>query len=74
MPGRLGSTFWKLLGASTEKNQARSLTEVEASADYEGKAKDLDDEKANAAKAAAHASGFPPKVEPCTPGVKFFTF
>ncbi len=45
MPGRLGSTFWKLLGASTEKNQARSLTEVEASADYEGKAKDLDDEK-----------------------------
>ena len=45
MPGRLGSTFWKLLGASTEKNQARSLTEVEASADYESKAKDLDDEK-----------------------------
>jgi len=45
MPGRLGSTFWKLLGASTEKNQARSLSEVKGSADYEDKARDLSDEK-----------------------------
>src|SRR4051812_8911198 len=45
MPGRLGSTFWKLLGANTEKNQARSLSEVKGSADYEDKAKELSDEK-----------------------------
>src|SRR6266487_3656057 len=28
----------------------------------------------NAATAAAHESGFPPNVEPWTPGVRFFTF
>lgn len=44
-PGRLSSKFWKLLGASTERNQARSLSEVKGAADYEKKAADLDDEQ-----------------------------
>ncbi len=44
-PGRLSSTFWKLLGASTEKDQARSLSEVEASANFDEKAGGLDDEQ-----------------------------
>jgi preprotein translocase subunit SecA len=45
LPGRLSSRFWRLLGASTEKNQSRSLAQVSASADYEEKAADLDDEQ-----------------------------
>jgi preprotein translocase subunit SecA len=44
-PGRLSSTFWKLLGASTEKNQSRSFAEVKVSADYDEKAQGLDDEQ-----------------------------
>jgi preprotein translocase subunit SecA len=44
-PGRLSSRFWQLLGASTEKNQRRSLTEVSASAEYGEKAAGLDDEQ-----------------------------
>ncbi|OKH72142.1 accessory Sec system translocase SecA2 [Mycolicibacterium sp.] len=44
-PGRLSSKFWKLLGASTERNQARSLSEVKGAADFEEKAADLDDEQ-----------------------------
>jgi preprotein translocase subunit SecA len=44
-PGRLSGKFWKLLGASAEKNQSRSLTEVSASAEYDEKAAGLDDEK-----------------------------
>jgi preprotein translocase subunit SecA len=44
-PGRLSGKFWKLLGATTEKNQSRSLTEVTASADYEDKAAKLTDDK-----------------------------
>jgi preprotein translocase subunit SecA len=43
--GRLSSRFWRLLGASTEKNQSRSLTQVRASADYDEKAAGLDDEQ-----------------------------
>ena len=27
-PGRLSQRFWKLLGASSEKNQTRSMSEV----------------------------------------------
>ena len=50
-PGRLSSTFWKLLGASTEKEQSRSLAEVKASTRYDDKAEGLDDEQLrNAAK------------------------
>ncbi|MGH3542909.1 MAG: accessory Sec system translocase SecA2, partial [Mycobacterium sp.] len=43
--GRLSSQFWRLLGASTEKNQSRSLAEVRTSADYDKKAAGLDDEQ-----------------------------
>jgi preprotein translocase subunit SecA len=44
-PGRLSSRFWQLLGASTEKNQSRSLAEVKASAEYDEKAAALDDKQ-----------------------------
>jgi preprotein translocase subunit SecA len=44
-PGRLSSRFWRLLGASTEKNQSRSLTQVTASDEYKEEAADLNDEK-----------------------------
>ncbi|MBO0675969.1 accessory Sec system translocase SecA2 [Mycolicibacterium sp. S2-37] len=43
--GRLSGKFWKLLGAATEKNQGRSLGQVTASAEFEAKAADLDDEQ-----------------------------
>ena len=44
--GSLSGRFWRLLGASTEKNQGRSLSQVTASAEYDEKAAgllDLDD-------------------------------
>jgi preprotein translocase subunit SecA len=41
----LSGRFWRLLGASTDKNQSRSLAQVKASADYDDKAADLDDEQ-----------------------------
>jgi len=41
--GRVSSRFWRLLGASTEKNQNRSLAEVTASAEYDEEAADLKD-------------------------------
>jgi preprotein translocase subunit SecA len=44
-PGRLSGRFWRLLGASTEKNQTRSLAEVTASSEYDKEAADLNDEK-----------------------------
>jgi preprotein translocase subunit SecA len=43
--GRLSSRFWRLLGASTEINQSRSLAQVTASSEYDEKAADLDDEQ-----------------------------
>ncbi|OBJ74396.1 accessory Sec system translocase SecA2 [Mycobacterium sp. 1274756.6] len=43
--GRLSGKFWKLLGATTEKDQSHSLSQVRASADYDAKAAGLDDEK-----------------------------
>jgi preprotein translocase subunit SecA len=43
--GRLSSRFWRLLGASTEKNQGRSLAQVTASAEYDDKAAGLDDDQ-----------------------------
>ncbi len=43
--GRLSGRFWKLLGASTEKNQGRSLHLVTASAEYDEKAAGLDDDQ-----------------------------
>lgn len=49
--GRLSGRFWKLLGASTDKDQSRSMDLVAASADFDSKAADLDDEQlAKAAK------------------------
>ncbi|MGH3560798.1 MAG: accessory Sec system translocase SecA2, partial [Mycobacterium sp.] len=43
--GRLSGKFWKLLGASTEKDRSRSLAEVDAAAEYDEKAAGLDDEQ-----------------------------
>ena len=44
-PGRLSSRFWRLLGASTEKNQTRSLAEVTTSSDYDDEAAGLTDDQ-----------------------------
>jgi preprotein translocase subunit SecA len=41
----LSGRFWRLLGASTDKNQSRSLAQVKASAEYDDKAADLDDQQ-----------------------------
>ena len=43
--GQLSSKFWKLLGASTDKNQNRSMDQVRASAEFDEKAAGLDDEQ-----------------------------
>ncbi|QIV84322.1 accessory Sec system translocase SecA2 [Mycolicibacterium frederiksbergense] len=43
--GGLSNRFWKLLGASTDKDQARSMTQVSASSKFDEKAADLDDEQ-----------------------------
>jgi preprotein translocase subunit SecA len=43
--GRLSSRFWRLLGASTEKNQSRSLAEVTTSSEYDEEAADLSDKQ-----------------------------
>jgi preprotein translocase subunit SecA len=43
--GRVGNRFWKLLGASTERDQARSMAQVDASAGVDKKAAELDDEQ-----------------------------
>jgi preprotein translocase subunit SecA len=43
--GRLSSRFWRLLGASTEKNRSRSLADVTASAEYDEEAAGLTDEQ-----------------------------
>ncbi|OIN79161.1 accessory Sec system translocase SecA2 [Mycobacterium malmoense] len=44
-PSRLSSRFWRLLGASTEKNRSRSLTEVTSSSKYDDEAAGLTDEQ-----------------------------
>jgi preprotein translocase subunit SecA len=43
--GRISGRFWKMLGASAEKNQERSLSEVRDSAAFDEKAAGLDDEQ-----------------------------
>jgi preprotein translocase subunit SecA len=43
--GGLSNRFWKLLGASTDKDQARSMTQVRDSAKFDEKAAELDDEQ-----------------------------
>jgi preprotein translocase subunit SecA len=45
LSGRLSGRFWKLLGASTEKNQSRSLAQVKGSTEFHEKAADLTDEQ-----------------------------
>ncbi|OBA61863.1 accessory Sec system translocase SecA2 [Mycobacterium sp. 1100029.7] len=44
-PGRLSSRFWRLLGASTEKDRSRSLAQVSDSSEYDEKAAGLKDEQ-----------------------------
>ncbi len=41
--GRLSRGFWRLLGASTERVKAQTMAEVEASAQFDEKARGLDD-------------------------------
>lgn len=43
--GGLSNRFWKLLGASTDKDQARSMTQVRAASKFDEKAAGLDDEQ-----------------------------
>ena len=43
--GRVSSRFWKLLGASTDKDQTKTTAQVRASAHFDEKASDLDDEQ-----------------------------
>ena len=51
--GRVSNRFWKLLGASTDKDQTRSMAQVGASADFDEKAADLDDEQLKQGRRAA---------------------
>ncbi|OBF92581.1 accessory Sec system translocase SecA2 [Mycobacterium sp. 852014-52450_SCH5900713] len=44
-PGGLSSRFWRLLGASTEKNRNRSLSQVTDSSEYDEEAAGLTDEQ-----------------------------
>ena len=41
--GRISNRFWKLLGASTDRDQAQSMEHVHESAEFDEKAADLDD-------------------------------
>ena len=43
--GRISRGFWRLLGATTDKVEAQSMAEVDASAAFDDKARDLDDEQ-----------------------------
>ncbi len=43
--GRVSSRFWRLLGASTERDQKRSLAEVSTSGEFDDKAAGLDDDQ-----------------------------
>jgi preprotein translocase subunit SecA len=43
--GRVSNRFWKLLGASTDKDQTRSMAQVRSSAEFDEKAAGLDDEQ-----------------------------
>ncbi len=42
---QVGNRFWKLLGASTDRDQSRSMAQVKASGDFDAKAAELDDEQ-----------------------------
>jgi preprotein translocase subunit SecA len=43
--GRVSNRFWRLLGASTDRDEAQSMTQVRNSAEFDEKAADLDDEQ-----------------------------
>ena len=43
--GRVGNRFWKLLGASTERDRTRSIAQVDTASEFDEKAADLDDEQ-----------------------------
>ncbi|SEH78797.1 protein translocase subunit secA [Mycolicibacterium rutilum] len=43
--GRVSNRFWRLLGASTDRDQAQSMGQVRSSADFDDKASALDDEQ-----------------------------
>ncbi|MGP4054747.1 accessory Sec system translocase SecA2 [Mycobacterium sp. 4D054] len=43
--GRLSGRFWKLLGASTDKDQSRSMAQVHKATEFDAKAADLDDDQ-----------------------------
>ncbi|AQT82815.1 accessory Sec system translocase SecA2 [Mycolicibacterium litorale] len=43
--GRVSRGFWRLLGANTDKVKAESMAEVNASAEFDDKARDLDAEQ-----------------------------
>ncbi len=63
--GRVSNRFWKLLGASTDRDQARSTAQVDAAANFDEKAADLNDEQLRKAaqllnlKALAEADDIP---------------
>ncbi|KKW64457.1 accessory Sec system translocase SecA2 [Mycolicibacterium elephantis] len=44
-PGRISNRFWKLLGASTERDQAQSMAHVRKSTEFDDRAAALDDEQ-----------------------------
>ncbi|WNG90158.1 accessory Sec system translocase SecA2 [Mycobacterium sp. ITM-2016-00317] len=43
--GRISGRFWKLLGASTDKDQDRSMSLVRKAADFDSKAAELDEDQ-----------------------------
>nr|WP_090342436.1 accessory Sec system translocase SecA2 [Mycolicibacterium malmesburyense] len=43
--GRVSNRFWRLLGASTDRDQAQSLSQVRGSTEFDEKAAALDDEQ-----------------------------
>jgi preprotein translocase subunit SecA len=43
--GRVSNRFWRMLGASTDRDQASSMTQVRDSSEFDKRAADLDDEK-----------------------------
>jgi preprotein translocase subunit SecA len=51
---RVGNRFWKLLGASTDRDQARSMAQVSGSEEFDEKARDLDDEQLRKAAQLLH--------------------
>ena len=55
--GKVSGRFWKLLGASADRNVARSRGEVEASSAFDGKAAGLDDDQLRKASGLLNLEG-----------------